>query len=177
MQIFVKLLTGKVITIDVQAADTVLDLKKKVASVEKIEIDKQKLIFSGNTLENDKKLTEYDIEAQSTVFAITVVQDSKVGLSKADVTAVSVMLPEKEPSDIIQIAIKPGNGSTFIIDTKGTDKISDLRKIIADKCGMNRDDVLLYNGEAKLSDGPTVASAGIKNLANIIVTTMTHGGK
>ena len=176
MQIFVKLLAGKVITLDVQTTDTVLDLKKKIAAVEKIGIDKLKLIFSGNTLENDKKLNEYDIEEESTVYAITAVQYSKICTSKADATAVSVMIPAKDPSDVIQITIRSGSG-TFIINTKGTEKISDLRKVILDKCHMSRDSTLIFHGAIQLLDGSTVASAGIKNLDIMSVGTIGQAGQ
>ena len=66
MQIFVKSLDGKTLTLDVEASDTVATLKKKLAA-KGIDSAQGKLIFAGKVLENDKTLSYYNIQKESTL--------------------------------------------------------------------------------------------------------------
>lgn len=70
MQIFIKTLTNKNITVDVEGTTTIGELRQKIMDKEGIPPDQQRLIYAGKQLIDENNLNDYDIKDGATVHLV-----------------------------------------------------------------------------------------------------------
>lgn len=74
MRIFIKTLTGKTLDFHVRNNETIKELKSRLERAKGVPVDKQKLIYAGQLLEDTAKLIEYGIEHSSTLHVVFIVR-------------------------------------------------------------------------------------------------------
>lgn len=145
-QIFVKP-DNKTLVLDVKASDTVLSVKKKIHERGYAEPELQTLRYDMKTLEDEKVLSDYNIQKESQLhyhFRWNI-------------------------ASLVKISVENLVGKVVTLDVSLSDKVSDVKAKYHAKEGVSPANQKLIFGGSVLDDAKSLSECNIQNQSKVIV--------
>jgi len=152
MQLFVKTLTGKTVSIEVEEGESIEDVKAKIAEKEGIPPEQQRLIFGGQQLQDSKTLDDYDVGDDATLHLVLRLRGG------------------------MQLFVKTLTGKTVSIEVEEGESIEDVKAKIAEKEGIPPEQQRLIFGGQQLQDSKTLDDYDVGDDSTLHLVLRLRGG-
>lgn len=152
MQLFVKTLTGKTVSVEVEEGESIEDVKAKISEKEGIPAEQQRLIFGGQQLQDGKTLDDYDVSDDATLHLVLRLRGG------------------------MQLFVKTLTGKTVSVEVEEGESIEDVKAKISEKEGIPAEQQRLIFGGQQLQDGKTLDDYDVSDDATLHLVLRLRGG-